>query len=99
MTNEKSFEEVQAMTNTERREYYAQREKSTNNLPVKKIRAPTRKINKRKVRRQMNREIRKKVYDRPFGNPQYQEKIAASNTRKKDKLLRRLGYRTPIPSQ
>ena len=79
MTNEKSFAEVQAMTPTEQREYYAQREKTTNNQPMKKIRRPTRKINKRKNRRVTNKKIREKKYDRPFDdNPQLQPAVVVA---------------------
>ena len=98
--NEKSFAEIQDMTPTERREYYAQREKTVNNHPVKKIRRNTRKTQKRASRRMTNKKIREKVYDRPFDdNPQFQPKIIVANKRKQVKLLRRLGYRAPTPSQ
>ncbi len=100
MTNEKSFAEIQAMTTAERRDYYAQREKGTNSRPVKKIRGPTRKLQKRRNRRITNRQIRQVRYDRPFhNNPQFQPKIIIANKRKQVKLLRKLGYRTPVPSQ
>lgn len=99
MTYEKSFEEIQAMTNAERKEYYTQRQKTTNNLPVKKIRRPTRKLQKRRNRRITNKKIREHKYDRIFGNPQLQPKIIVANKLKQVKMLRRLGYRTPIPSQ
>ncbi len=100
MTNEKSFAEIQAMTPAEQRDYYAQREKTTNSRPMKKIRRPTRKINKRKNRRVTNKKIREKKYDRPFDdNPQFQPKVAVAVQLRQKKMLRKLGYRTPIPAQ
>ncbi len=100
MTNEKSFAEVQVMTQAERRNYYTQREKTTNSRPAKKIRRPTRRIEKRKNRRVANRKIREKKYDRPFDdNPQFQPKVAVAVKLRQKKLLRKLGYRTPIPAQ
>ena len=100
MTNEKSFAEIQAMTPVEQRDYYAQREKTTNSRPMKKIRGPTRRIEKRRSRRVTNRKIRQKVYDRPFAdNPQFQPKVAVAVRTRRRKLLRKVGYVAPVPSQ
>ena len=98
--NEKSFAEIQAMTSAERKDYYAQRAKETNNQPMKKIRRPTRRIEKRKTRRTTNKKIRERKYDRPFDwNPQFQPKVIIANKQKTSKMLKRLGYGHPIPTQ
>jgi len=93
--NEKSFEEIQMMTNAERRAYYKQREKETNNQPQKKIRATARKNLKRQRNRERNKNIRKQRYDRPFGwNPQSNLRVMDAVVKRRNRRLRGVA---PIP--